>query len=70
MCENIGLRLEPEDEVDLKHELFHTNLVISIFDFKDKIKSWRYYTTSKINDFLQKRINILNDCILKSNITI
>lgn len=65
MCENVGLRLLDDDEVDLKQELFHTNLVISIHDFKDYIKPWKHYNTAKVNEFLQKKTDVLNDSILK-----
>lgn len=67
MCENVGLKFGSDDEVELKRDLFQSNLVISVYDFKDRIKAWRHYTTAKINDFLQKKANMMNDdSILKT----
>jgi hypothetical protein len=65
MCNNIGLRLDEEDEVDLKQTLFHTDLVISIHEFKNHIRAWSNYSTAKINEFLQKKTGIFNDSIFR-----
>ena len=61
MCENVGLRLGYDDEVDIKQELFHTNLVIGVYEFKDKVRGWRGYTVGRIDEFLGKRGGVLDD---------
>lgn len=54
-CEDAGLKLTPDDQLDIMNSLFAKSAIISITEFVTRIQSWTENAETIVMNFLKNR---------------